>query len=204
MDEGEVAGVADAILRAAGYEDDDVPSALRLAERLLGAGCVVRVPGGGVGAPAALAWLHGQPVIQLRGRMSPETARFLVLHELAEWWLGRGGYDGQDVEQACDAIAAALTTPRRAFRSAVASVGESYARLARAFTTTESVVALRVGEVLHEPVALVTPRNVHARGPEWGWPDAETVRRVARTGRPGLRRVRLGDDPRRVVLRPTA
>ena len=127
----------------------------------------------------------------------------MLFHEGAHAWFRREGRSGADTEAVCNAVAAALVTPSRAFASVVRDVGEDLPELARRFVTTESVVALRLGEVLYEPVALVTPHSVHARGPEdWAWPDEATVRRVARNGRPGIRRTKITDARGRVVLRP--
>jgi hypothetical protein len=38
------------------------------------------------------------------------------------------------------------------------------------------------------------------RAPEWVWPDEQTLRQWAKRSGPGLRKVTLGDDRRRVVL----
>jgi len=197
-----VHGAAAAILRAAGHDEGDVPLVRALAEALLGPGAVVRVPGHALRVPASIAIVQGRPRIYLRAGSDPVRERFLIAHELAEWALERDGYREPDIEDAADAIGAALVAPRRAFAAALRDLGERYDALAATFLATESLVALRVGETQHEPRALVTPQRVRARGPEsWAWPDEHEIRRAARTGRPGLRRTKLTDDPRRVVLR---
>lgn len=201
IDAAEIEGIAGQLLHAAGYDATDTPSAKRLAERLLGAGCIVRTPPGFMRAPAAHGIVAGRPVIHLRGRLDAEAERFLILHEVAEWNFRREGYRGEDIEDACDAIAAALVAPRRAFASVLRDVGPNYSALADAFVATESLCALRVGEVTGEPLALVTPARVRVRGQfEFNWGTEADVRALARSRRPGLRKTKLRDDPRRVVL----
>lgn len=119
---------------------------------------------------------------------------------LGHWLLRRHGYDGAD-EAAADYLGAALIAPRAAFVRAHRVHGDGLDKLADAFGTTETGAALRLGEVLRRPLAVVAPKTVRVRGPEeWTWPDEATLRRWARNPRPGLRKAKLGDDPRRVVL----
>jgi hypothetical protein len=132
--------------------------------------------------------------------LPPRYALFAIAHELGHWLLARHGFVGDDEERAADHLGAALVAPRRAFLSARRAVGESLPELADAFGITETGAALRLGEVLGVPLAVVVPATVRVRGPEdWGWPDEWTLRRWARGRTPGIRKVRLTDDPRRVV-----
>lgn len=133
--------------------------------------------------------------------LPPLYAAFAVGHELGHWLLTRHGYCGNDDEAAADYLGAALLAPRRAFLRARRALGHDLPALANAFSMTETGVALRLGEALHVPLAVVSPAHVRVRGPEaWVWPNEATVRRWARVAEPGLRKVRLTDDPRRVVL----
>ena len=72
--------------------------------------------------------------------------------------------------------------------------------LARLHKTTETLANLRIGEVLREPVAVITPQLVRARG-EAQWPDERTLRAWGRRPGPGLVATWLGDDRKRVLLR---
>jgi len=146
----------------------------------------------------------GAPRIYYRSSLAPQRADFVVAHELAHWALGtRLTEDENDIESACDALAAALIAPRRAFLDAVRAYGTRLPRLARAFQTTESLTALRLGETTGEPLALVAPRSVRVRGAMYSWPGESQLRALAAARRsgPGLRNTRLRDDPRRTVLR---
>lgn len=201
MDLADIHETAAAILRAAGYDEDEAPGARAVAIGALGPGSVLRVPC--LRRPAALEYVGGRPVILLRSRLSAEHANFLIAHELAEWWLTCEGDQGERIEEAADAIAAALVAPRLAFARAVREHGHDYPTLAALFCATESLIVLRIGEVTGEPIALVAPHRVRARGEAYEWPTEPELRRVAKTDRPpppGLARCRLTDDARRVAL----
>lgn len=196
----ELEGIADGAYAGAGL-DAERPGVIRLARVLLGPGAVTYGPRP-VHGPAALIRV-GETWRIIVGRNVPEAyAHFAVAHELGHYLLRQHGYDGYDEERAADYLGAALIAPRRAFVTARRAVGDDLPELAHAFGMTETAAALRLGEVCHIPLAVVAPQTVRVRGPEeWVWPDELTLRRWAR-GRvlPGIRKVRLTDDPRRVVL----
>ena len=99
------------------------------------------------------------------------------------------------------ALAAALLAPRPAFLRARRDLGEDLRAVAERFTMTQTGVALRRGEVLGTPLAVIAPARVRVRGPEaWVWPPESTLRAWARRPLAGLKKTRLTDDPRRVVL----
>src|SRR5690606_30327780 len=105
----------------------------------------------------ALAVVEGERRIYVRRGLSAARQRFAVAHELAHWALGL--LSGSEAEARCDALAACLVAPRRAFQRALRDT-DCYGELAELFGSTESCVALRLGEVTGEPVALVTPSSV--------------------------------------------
>lgn len=134
----------------------------------------------------------------------PDAAlQFEVARELARWFLLVHAEEDEPSLDALHRLAAAIVAPAPAFRRA-ASRGRKLPRLARLFCCTESLVALRLGEVLGVEVALVSPSSVRWRGPARALPrEAHEARRLAETERPppaGVDRVRLSDDPRRVAL----
>lgn len=188
------------MLREGGQDDDDVPRLGQLATALLGAGAIEYAPQ--LRGDGALARVGDQWRVYLRRGLTIERRAFALSHELAEWWLRvRERYDGEDVEIAANYIAAAIMAPRRAFARALRAHGHDFAELAADFRTTETHVALREAELVRMPRAVVTPALVRVRGPEaWVWPEEAVVRRWARGPAPRLRKVRLSDDPRRVVL----
>ncbi len=201
MEQLEFEGIAEALLREGGQNDDDAPRLGRLVVALMGSGAVeyasMRAPGDG-----ALVRTHDSWRIYLRRGLSDERCAFALCHELAEWWLRvRERYEGEDVERAANGIAAAIMAPRRAFVRSLRAHGHDFAELAADFRTTETHVALREAELARMPRAVVSPAFVRVRGPEeWVWPDETVLRCWARSVAPGLKKVRLTDDPRRIVL----
>jgi hypothetical protein len=195
----ELEGLADAAYEMAGL-DPERPHITRLARALLGPRAVQRGPRP-LHGPAALVRVGSEWRIMLARSLPTLPAVFAVAHELAHWLLARTGYVGTNEERSADALGAALLAPRRAFQAARRVHGEALHELAAAFDVTETCAALRLGEVERRPLAVVAPSSVRVRGPEeWVWPDETTLRRWARRPAPGLRRARLRDDPRRVLL----
>lgn len=194
----ELEHIAEAAYRDVGL-DPERPHPTRLARALLGVDAVLRGPRP-VATPAALVRVGESWRIVIGRSLPPLYALFAVAHELGHWLLRRHGLDDTD-EAAADYLGAALVAPRPAFRAAWRTKGCELAQLAEALHMTETGAALRLGEVLRVPLAVVAPHRVRVRGPEaWIWPAEPTLRGWARRPAPGLRRVRLTDDPRRVVL----
>lgn len=194
----DVEGEAAAIYRAAGADPHEPCSMVRLAQFLLG-GDAVQVHAG-IGSLAVFNSAAG--AIWVRSGLAERALNHAVGHELGEWWLRRHHYSAEQIEAACDAIASALVMPRPAFRHAVKALGRNLPALSEVFVATQSMVALRLGEVTGSPLALVTPRNVRVRGDAWGWPGEDELRRLARAPEvpPGLTRERLSDVRERRVL----
>lgn len=196
-----IEGSAAALLRTAGYGDDEAVPMLPLAKRALGAGNVRVVPARALPRDAVLATVDGARQLFLRSGADPIRLRFAAGHELGHWALGVDS-SCQANEDLCDAFAACLVAPRRAFQLALREVGTRYTELAGHFTATESLVALRYGEVTGTPLALVAPARVRVRGDEFTWPGESGLRELAKASRaPGLKKATLRDDKRRVALR---
>ena len=200
MEQLELEGIAEALLRCGGQDDEHAPRLGQLVTQLLGEGAVEftnATPG-----DAALVRVYDTWRIYVHRGLPLHRRTFGIAHELAEWWLRvRERYEGEDVEEAANYIAAAVLTPRRAFRRAISSVGRELPRLAAHFRTSETHAALREAEVDRLPRVVVSPALVRVRGPEsWVWPDEATVRRWSRRAPPSVRKTRLTDDPRRDVL----
>lgn len=200
MHQIELERIGETILTHGGQELDAAPRLGQLVVSHLGPEAVEyssAVPGDG-----ALVRIYDEWKIFVRRKLPIERRAFAIAHELAEWWLRvREQYQGEDVEHAANYIAAAVLSPRRAFWLALEDHGSDFVALARAFRVTETHAALREAELASIPRAVVSPALVRVRGPEtWVWPEEGTLRRWARGSAPGLRKVRLTDDPRRVVL----
>lgn len=166
------------------YKNEVLPSLI--AERLYGSGCV-RV----VAHSARLAEVttHGGRVriaVAARAR-EPE---WLIGHELAHLAEGTRHARGGETEARCDLVGACLLMPPWSFRQALSRFGEDYVALAENFGTSETAVALRVGEVLGEGRVVVTPHTVLARGEVQITEDE--ARHLAKRGGPGVAVVRIG------------
>lgn len=194
-DGADAEGAARWVYERAGLDPTEPPGPTAVA-RALGIGVYT--------APKRGAWGHGCLVrfagawqIWLAPRLPEQHRAFAVAHEIAEWAHRHRETVGS--EALCDATAAAVLAPRAAF-AAIIGGEPDFAALARAFRTTESCVALRIGEVTGRPMALVSPQTVRVRGDEWGWPDANAIRRMATRPTNDARAIRLGDDPKRTVI----
>lgn len=174
------------------------PNVGRLIVALLGPKALTYGPRPTTG-PAALHRVGSQYRIAVSSKLPRHEATFFASHELAHWILREEGLDDRD-EAAADYLGAALLAPRRGFLTAMRA-GLELPELAARFGTTETGAALRIGETTGRPLVVVAPTHTRRRGSEsFVWPPDPTLRTWARRGHPGLARVKLGDDPRRVVL----
>lgn len=139
---------------------------IRIARRLLGSANVREVdlplPGDG-----ALARIRDTWQIWIRRDLPPERQGFAVAHEVAEYVL-RGS--ALESERNANRLAASILAPREHFLSA-AWFGPSFAELARSIVATETLIALRWGEVTEQPVRVQTARYTWERGRPFAWED---------------------------------
>lgn len=179
---------------------DDAPGARALAKKH---GLPVRTVPRHALPTLAGCWVHlGQPTIFLRAGQSREEERWSICHEVAERHLKLLAYDGEDVELVAQSIAAALVAPRDVFRRKVRGVGHDLPKLAEAFATTQTAVALRLAEArCVEASAVVRPGLVRVRTADaFVMPNECDLRKAAAAGYPGLERHVLTDAKRRVAL----
>jgi hypothetical protein len=161
---------------------------------------VRRCDGFVAGGDAVLVRWKEQWIIFVRRNLSEVRLDFAIAHEIAEWHLARLRYREEDVEDVCDALAGAIVAPRDAYRCALRDRGTAFEGLAHAFRTTQTCVALRLGEVTGRSLVLLAPR-IRVRGDLFVWPNERELRRIARAGSAdGLEVRRLTDDRKRAVL----
>lgn len=197
LDEGDLEGSAEAIYELAGYDRDDVDATTNVARKL---GIrIVRVAH--MTVLGSLSSFEDRPIIAIRAGMSREREGHVVGHELGHWILRREGHTetNDEVERACDFIGAAVMMPRRVFASCARGHERDFRQLAFDFAASQTMAALRVGEVLGVPIIVVAPHAVRARGQVHGV-DEQSARGFAARGGPGISRIRLTDDRRRVAL----
>jgi hypothetical protein len=204
VDPADLEGCIDALHALAGADDDEQLTSLGLAKRLLGPSSVLRVPN--LQVQGCISTVDHHTVIIVRKGLDRAREQHVIGHELGHWILRREGVtvDDEDaLESACDYVGAGIVIRRRPF-ARVLRGGYTLPELAAHYRTSETLVALRQAEVTGQPRAVVAPHAVRVRGQlEFVWPEERTLRRWA-TGRaaPGVVKVRLKDDPRRVVLDP--
>ncbi len=133
----------------------------------------------------------------VRPGLAPERLRHTIGHEIGEWYYALIGYEGDDIEERCDALGAALAVPRVEFRRAVGAVGHRVFALAAAFGVQQSVALLRLGEVTGRPVALLRPTAPIYRGDPFEWPRTSALVRALREGRGRVHPIRIVDSPDR-------
>lgn len=195
----EVEGEARACLITAGAEDR--PGSVVAVAHGLGIE-VVRLHACAHIGEAALTYSCDRWRIYIRQHVPVERARYLVAHEIAEWWLQHIGYDGSDAEQAANRLGAAILAPREYVRTLLRR-DRRFPVLARELRCAESCAALRAAEVDGTPTAVIGPRSVHVRGADWGWPCSPALRQLAAPSvRPptSVRRVRLRLEPDHVAI----
>lgn len=144
----------------------------------------------------------GTQHIGLRRTIPEDEQQWYVGHELAHLMLGRKHGESEEIEAACDYLGACLMAPRPAVVALYRSFGWNVSAIARTVVATQTWAGLRLAETMLVPVAAVSPALVRVRGPEeWNWPDERTIRGWASSQPgPGLRKVRVTDRPRRVLL----
>lgn len=193
----DVEGDAAVFLSLFGFSDGDAPSVGELCERATGRRPRA-VPGLGVEARLEPT-IDGEPEVLVSAELAATQAaraRFKAAHELGHlFYESVRPYRGTDVELRCDAFAAAIVAPRRAFQLAIRKCGGHRVHaLAKCFATTQSTALLRIGEVTGRPVALQRFTGVTTRGEPYGWPKASLLVSALREGRSAVHPVRLTDE----------
>jgi hypothetical protein len=204
MDVADLEALVTGLYDELGLDPERPPSAFRIARAWLGAGSVERVHAL-AGPPATRYRVGGQTRIAVKRSLPDAYANFFCGHELGHLLLQRVGavFDEHDEERAADYLGACVVLPRAYVMRVYRAEGFAPRVLAEECCVTETAGALRFGEVVTLPLAVDAPTGVRKRGPEhWVWPDDQTVHRWATPPPPppGLARVRLTDQPRRVAL----
>lgn len=141
--------------------------------------------------------LEGEQAFLKEG-LSPARARFVLTHETAHVLYKRRGFWPENLEEWCDALAAALACRRRAYRSVIARIGHRVHELAHRFGVTQSVALLRIGETEGRPVMLLRHNDPIVRGAPFVWPSISAMVRMATDVRGVVHPIRISDEPDRV------
>ena len=178
--------------------DGEPVCVVALVRRIVGADALRFAPEGVLPGNGSLVRVGAQWRIYLRKNAPVHLKRFVALHEVAHYVLGPSAS-----EQECDQLAAAVLLPRPAFLREHIGNRRRIRTIAQGYGSDETCAWLRRAELLGEAIAVVGPRRVLSRGsvtPHW-LPSRE-LRQLADAERPrGVRKVRLSDDPAKIVLR---
>jgi hypothetical protein len=196
----EIEGLAVEFYKRLNLDPEQPVDTFRLARRLLGAQAIVKGTSL-VGMPAKVFFVLGERKIAVNRKIPVPYQQFYVGHELGHIVCDEIDYAEDDLEQVCDHFGAAIMAPIPAISSLLRTFGRDHEAIANEVGSTQTWAALRVAEYLKIPRAIVTPQKLYTRGPdEWQWGSEQELRRLVRVERPGITKVRLTDDPRRVVI----
>jgi hypothetical protein len=171
--------------RRAGCDPSRPAGGAALARVLLGPSALTIVPHAGLAGRAQLRPANDGVRIALPSRLRGPDLNFAVCHEIAEHELQRACVGAEHIERMANAYAACIAAPAPSVRLAFYALRWNLPRLARAFLLSETAVALRIGEVIAEPVAVVRAITVDRRGPD-ALPSDDALRAVVRARLPGV------------------
>lgn len=195
VDAAELEGLAAWVLEDAGFELDEPVNIRKLIRARLGPDGYQQLPRMPF-TRAALITINGRQRIC----STPRATAFDESHELGHRERNLAGIVSDDEEADANFLGGAILMPARAVLRAVRS-GLSLSEMAELFGTSETAMALRVAELLRMPRAIIAPKHIHLRGPDgYVMPAEPVLRSLAKRTRPGVLKVRMRDDPSRVVL----
>ncbi len=185
---------ADNLYRLGGFPEYDQVFPSTLAMAILGSDCLCLVDG--LKSRGRLVMDGGAARIEVRASLGTIDREDAIAHELGHLEKRlRSERVHENTEAECSYVGAALCARRDVFRERIRETTD-FRELAEDFGTTETLIALRFGELTETPVAVVAPHLVRIRGREWSWPTESVIRR----GIPGLRKTSFVDDRRRFAL----
>ena len=135
------------LARALGYVPDAHPSALAVAESMLGCGCVERAL---MREESTVARLGGRWCAFLNARLPASRQHWALAMALSRWALARDG-----ATLSCSAVAAAILMPAAPVARALARIDS--VDVARRLVVPEVAAALRAGELTARPTVHFVP-----------------------------------------------
>lgn len=205
MDDKDIERLAVDLYRNHGLEPTEPTSAVDLARTILGDDDPIQfvrwLPSGN----GALFRYEGRWRIALRRGARVSYQVFALSHELAHVVYRDLGHDatGLQLEKDCDYLAACLIAPQPAAVRLHAAYGDNFAAQANAVGSDQSWAIVRHLEATGRPGVLVKPKTkkLRYRGARERLPNDQLAFEWAGgTPGPGILKVRLTDDRKRVVL----
>lgn len=199
LDAADIEGDALDIYRQADTDPEDPPGTIHLARRHPDVDIEFAIKLRFPALYIAPANDNARGLIRVRTGASRVAMEFRVGHELAEMRYRR--LVVEHIERLCNNLSAALILPRPYMMLARLACGLNLPRISGSVNTTQTITALRWGEVFDdEPTAIVEPHRIRRRGPDTLPPAREIHRIVAAGGCAEMRVVPLTDHPGRVFL----
>lgn len=184
----EIEGEISATYRDARLDPANAPGVIQLARRVPGIVGVEFVSVLGAWSSELVENDDGTATIRVRDGLTLQAMLWNVGHELGEFRLRRRqpfAYVEPDRERVCNNLAAGYLMPRPALRNRFLTFGvEQLPRIASSFGVTQVMLALRVGEALDIPVAVVGVGLVRRRGPVDHLPADHDLAKIVRRKRP--------------------
>jgi hypothetical protein len=190
-------GDADYALRAARLDHEEVPSMSLLVARTVGSRPRAWR---GLRQRAKLSRLLDDWIVYHRSDLPAPLLRFCLAHEVGEFVYKDRGFGADEIEARSNAFAAACCAPRDSVKRAAWRHGHAVYRLATELAVPQSVVALRLGEVLDRPVVLVRGDLPIVRGAPFGWPPANELLRLVKAPPLEVHPLKIADSPGRWAL----
>lgn len=167
-----IESAVEGLYRQARLSTESACGAARLAIALFGPRCIRLVSRRAIPTGAALGNLANRLVIHLQKGLKPWQVNHELASVLSEWHLGKD-YDGAPPDDLVRRLKAALCVPCAALISARRHFGDNVSALSAAFRVSESLMVLRVADVVGRSTAVITNRVVRTRGPKIDWPTTE-------------------------------
>lgn len=194
----EIEGEALTLIRSVGLDPARAPSPAAIANAMpdVDVEYVLRAS-----RPAKLAIRHGRPTLRILNTASTLARAWFIAHELGEIIIHRRGIEHENVEQLADNLGAAIIAPAPAMSIVRARFEDDIGRAAKWLRLSQTITALRYGEVWDRLVIVLERTRVKRRGASFEIPPERELRRIAATGGgDGLSVVPITDAPGRIVL----
>lgn len=197
LEREDIEGEVRAAYEVARLDPEHSPGVIRLARRTPGIAGIEFARVRGLLSSALVANDDGTRTIFIAPGLPWRVVEFHVAHELGEYKLTvrKYPYLEPDRERVCSALAVGFQVPRPALINRFYTYGaQKLVYLARSFGVSELALALRIGEALDIPVAVVGVGVVRRRGPAVMPGDEELTRMVRRGKLPrGWQLVKIGE-----------
>jgi hypothetical protein len=193
----ELEGLANSVFRVTGIDPATAPSPAEIvkAHPDIQVEYVMRAS-----RPARFGYIRGVPTMRILNTAPALARAWFIAHELGEIVLHRAGADDEAVEQLADNVAACIIAPTVAVRTIRNRYDLDFEHAARRLRLSQTILALRYGEIWGGLVIVLERSRVKTRG-GFEIPSERDLRRIAAAGGgDGLTVIPVTDAPGRMLL----